>query len=89
MKTMTRLALFASLACAACAREEPPQADPADVERVLARLEAQDDSGARIEETLGPKAKAKAEQADRLVPTLSRVPVEKIDPSVAASLLAS
>ena len=77
--------VLSALGCAACAREAPPQPDPAAVERLLVRLDAQQ-SG--VTEELGPKASQKLSRAERLVAPLDKVQADKINPEIALSLIA-
>jgi len=65
--------------CAACSRAPEPQADPAKVERLMARLDAGSALPAPIEE--------KAEKADRIAGTVTRLEPKKIDPAVVAAFL--
>ncbi len=79
------LVLVAALGCAACAAEETPEPDPAAVERLLVRLDAQQ-SG--VAEALGPKASQKLNRAERMVAPLEKVQADKINPEIALSLIA-
>lgn len=81
---MTRIALGICLAClaGACSSQEEPAADPAKVEQLLASLERRSDSG------LSPGAETKLRQADRLAGAISKVEPKRIDPKVAAALIA-
>jgi hypothetical protein len=65
---------------AACADEAPPRADPAEVERLVARLEAQPE--------LPPAIAEKVRKADRVSGSVLKVAPEKIDPNVAVALIA-
>ena len=65
---------------AACADEAPPRADPAEVERLVARFEAQSE--------LPPAMAEKVQKADRISGAMLRIAPEKIDPDVAAALIA-
>jgi hypothetical protein len=72
------------LALAACGHQEVPIADPAEMEQLLVRLEAEQASAADL---LPAKASAKIHQAERLVPPLEKVQVDKIDPQIALSVI--
>lgn len=84
---MSKLAKFLllSIACVGCAGENPTPADPAAVERLLARLEAR--QAADADRLLSGKGRDKLNRAERLVAPLEKLPPEKIDPSVAAALV--
>jgi hypothetical protein len=79
---MVRAFLLLPLAsiAAGCADEAPPRADPAQVERLVARLDAQ--------QTLPPALAEKVQKADRISGTVLKVAPEKIDPNVAVALIA-
>lgn len=81
---MTRIALAICLAClaAACSSGEEQVADPAKVEQLIASLERTSESG------LSPAAETKLRQADRLAGAISKVEPKRIDPKVAAALIA-
>jgi hypothetical protein len=76
------LPLLASL-CLACADggAAEPQPSPAELEQLLASLEASPPE----QETIDPEDRAKAE---RLLPTIEKMQPEKINPGVAGALLA-
>ena len=78
--------IFAALAvfCGACAREAPPPPDPGDVERLLARMDAQRDDPS---DHLPDKAVAKIRRAERLVAPLEKVQADRIDPDLALKLI--
>ena len=66
---------------AACAEKAPPpRADPAKVELLVARLEAQT--------RLPPAVAEKVQKADRISGAVLKVAPEKIDPNVAMALIA-
>jgi hypothetical protein len=65
--------------CAACAKAPEPKADPAEVARLMARIEASPSLPAPIE--------AKVEKADRIAGTVTRIEPKKIDPNVVAAFL--
>ena len=69
-----------ALPVAACGEADPPRADPATVERLVASMEA--------EPELPPALEKKVEKADRIAGTAARIAPEKIDPEVAAALIA-
>lgn len=73
-------ALPLALLAAGCADPAPPSADPAQVERLMASLEA--------ESELPPGIEKKLQKADRVAGTVSRMAPEKIDPDVAVALIA-
>ena len=77
--------VLVAIGCAACTRQEAPQPDPAAVDRLLVRLDAQQ-SG--VAEELGPKASQKLNRAERLVAPLEKVQPDKINPEIALSLIA-
>lgn len=80
---MIRFALpfaFLSLAAACADSDEPLRADPAKVERLMARMEA--------ETALPPAVAEKVAKADRVSGAVLKVAPEKIDPNVAAALIA-
>lgn len=68
------------LVVAGCADEMPPRADPVQVERLVARLEARPG--------LPPAVAEKVEKADRVSGSVLKVAPEKIDPNVAIALIA-
>ena len=82
---MKPLILLTALGCAACAGQDEPQADPAAIERLLVRLDAQQ-SG--VAEQLPPKATEKLNRAERLVAPLEKVQPDKINPDVAIAIIA-
>ena len=66
--------------CGACSREAPlPSADPVQVERLVARIDAAPKLPAPIAE--------KVEKADRIAGTVTKVQADKIDPAVVAALI--
>ena len=69
-----------ALAAAGCAEESAPRADPAKVERLMARVEA--------EQALPTGIQSKLQKADRIAGTVARIAPEKIDPDVAVALIA-
>jgi hypothetical protein len=71
--------LFAGLA-AGCAEAPPPKADPAQVERLLAGLQAGDAA-------LPPALEARAAKVDRVAGTIAKVEPQRVDPSLAAALI--
>ena len=65
---------------AACAEEAPPpRVDPAKLELLVARLEAQNE--------LPPAVAEKVQKADRISGSVLKVVPEKIDPNVAMALI--
>ena len=83
-KTIPML-LLASLACS-CAAKEEPKPDPEQVRRLLASLESH--PAAASVAGLPVRARDKIGRADRMMGSLEKVPPEKIDPGVAAALIA-
>ena len=69
-----------ALLAAGCADPAPPTADPAQIERLVASLEA--------EPALPPGIEKKVQKADRVAGTVARIQPEKIDPDIAVALLA-
>ena len=80
--TTARFLLLAALAlpAAGCGEADPPRADPATVERLVASMEA--------EPELPPALEKKVQKADRVAGSVLKVAPEKIDPDVAAALIA-
>lgn len=85
IRTISILLLFA-LACSACAENEQPEPDPEQVRQLLASLEAH--PAAATVSALPPQARDKVGRADRMMGSLEKVQPEKIDPAVAAALIA-
>ena len=71
--------LFAFLA-AGCADPAPPQPDPVEAERLIASLDSEPELPAKIAK--------KIQKAARVAVTVARISPEKIDPDVAAALIA-
>jgi PBP1b-binding outer membrane lipoprotein LpoB len=69
-----------ALIAAGCAEEPAPSADPAQIERLVASLEA--------DPALPPGIEKKLQKADRIAGTVARIAPEKIDPDVAVALIA-
>ncbi|HMJ94013.1 MAG TPA: hypothetical protein VK472_07930 [Allosphingosinicella sp.] len=69
-----------ALIAAASADEAPPHADPAGVERLMARLDA--------EQALPHAVAEKVQKADRISGAVLKVAPEKIDPQIAIALIA-
>ena len=70
--------------CGACAAEAPPKPNPGDVERLLARMDAQRDDAS---DHLPDKAVAKVRRAERLDAPLEKVQADRIDPDLALELI--
>ena len=79
--------LFAAcLVCSACAEEQQPQPDPVALERLLASAEA---------EAAPPQAAAASKAAgdnvadiDRLESSIQKLDVDRVDPTLAAAIVA-
>jgi hypothetical protein len=74
--------LLIALLAAGCAREDAPAPQPVEVERLLVRLNVAQD------QPLPAKARDKIYRAERLVAPLEKVQPDKIDPNLAAALIA-
>jgi hypothetical protein len=78
------LALASGLA--ACSGDPPPKPDPQQVREALARLESRQSQPA--DAWLSRKQRTRLHQAERLVAPLEKVQPDRIDPALAAALIA-
>ena len=78
--------LLSALAFSACAEKQDPKPDPEQVRRLLANLETH--PAAATVAALPAPARDKVGRADRMMGSLEKVQPEKIDPAVAAALIA-
>lgn len=72
---------------AACS-ERAPQADPAAVDRLVASFETPQPAPEREGDALPESVEKKIEKADRLTGTLVKVEPDRVDPDLAAALIA-
>ena|SRR5687767_15222731 len=76
--------VFVALLCGGCVGDEAPAPDPAQVERLLFRLEAQRAGADDL--PVSSQARDKLNRAERLVAPLDKVQSDKIEPELAAAL---
>ena len=88
---MTRFLLALSLPlaalCAGCS-DRAPTADPAAVDRLVASFETPPATGKGDNAAVPASIKEKVEKADRLTETLVKVEPDRVDPDLAATLIA-
>jgi hypothetical protein len=82
------LAFIPTAALTPACSERVPQADPAAVDRLVASFETAPPAAPGGDNRLSESVEEKIEKADRLTGTLVKVEPDRVDPDLAAELIA-